>query len=69
MRAASGRRDRDSADGFGYWAGKGYGFSSDGRVTEINVATGSSIIFFTLQDGGAGIPWFGAGVTTAAPVR
>jgi hypothetical protein len=56
--------------GFGYWAGKGYGFSADGRVTEINMATGSSIIVYTLQgDGGAGIPWFGAGVTTDAPVQ
>jgi hypothetical protein len=56
--------------GFAYWAGKGYGFASDGRVTEINMATGSSTIVFTLQgDGGAGIPWFGAGVTTDAPVQ
>lgn len=49
--------------GFAYWAGKGYGFSDDGRITEINMATGASTTVLTL-DGGS---WYGAGVTTDSP--
>lgn len=52
--------------GFGYWAGKGYGFSSDGRVTAIDMTTGKTTDVLTL-DGGGG--WYGAGVTTDSPVQ
>lgn len=56
--------------GFGYWAGKGYGFAENGRVVEIDMDNGSSTVLKTLSgDGGAPIPWYGAGVTTQAPVR
>lgn len=51
--------------GFAYWAGKGYGFSDDGRITEINMATGASTTVLTL-DGGS---WYGAGVTTDSPAQ
>ena len=55
--------------GLGYWAGKGYGFSDNGKISEIDVSTGSATVVKTLTgDGGAGVPWFGAGVTTEAPV-
>lgn len=54
--------------GLAYWAGKAYGFSDDGNVTEINVATGVSNIVTTLKDkDNVAVPWFGAGVTTEAP--
>jgi hypothetical protein len=55
--------------GLGYWAGKGYGFSDNGVISEIDMATGAAIIVKTLKtpDGG-GIPWYGAGVTTEAPI-
>lgn len=49
--------------GFAYWAGKGYGFSDDGRITEINMATGASTTVTTLEGG----VWYGAGVTTDSP--
>jgi len=55
--------------GFGYWAGKGYGFSDTGKIIEINMTTGTSTVVKTLDDAGAAIPWYGAGVTTQAPVR
>lgn len=51
--------------GFAYWAGKGYGFSNDGRITEIDMATGASTTVLTL-DAGA---WYGAGVTTDSPAQ
>jgi len=55
--------------GFGYWAGKGYGFSDTGRIVEIDMANGTSVLVKTLlADGGAPVPWYGAGVTTQAPV-
>ncbi|MBS2016982.1 MAG: hypothetical protein JST00_29110 [Deltaproteobacteria bacterium] len=55
--------------GFGYWNGKGYGFNGAGRVVEIDMNNGSSIVVKTLAgDGGGAIPWYGAGVTTQAPV-
>jgi hypothetical protein len=54
--------------GFGYWAGKGYGFSYGGKILEIDMAKGSSTVLQTLtDDGGAPLPWYGAGVTTQAP--
>lgn len=55
--------------GFGYWAGKGYGFSDNGRISEIDMATGSAVVVKTLTtaDGGT-LPWYGAGVTTEAPI-
>lgn len=55
--------------GLGYWAGKGYGFSDNGKISEIDMNTGAATVVKTLTgDGGAGIPWFGAGVTTEAPI-
>lgn len=55
--------------GLGYWAGKGYGFSDNGKISEIDMSTGSATVVKTLTgDGGVGIPWYGAGVTTEAPV-
>ncbi len=56
--------------GFGYWAGKGYGFSDTGRIVEIDMATGKSVVLLTLTgDAGTALPWYGAGVTTQAPIR
>lgn len=56
--------------GFGYWAGKGYGFADNGSIVEINMATAASSVLKTLTgDGGAPVAWYGAGVTTQAPVR
>ncbi len=54
--------------GFGYWAGKGYGFSASGKTLQIDMTNGTSTVLQTLTaDGGAAIPWYGAGVTTQAP--
>lgn len=59
----------DQLFGFGYWNGKGYGFNGAGRVIEIDMKNGSSVVVKTLTgEGGAPIPWYGAGVTTQAPV-
>jgi hypothetical protein len=55
--------------GFGYWAGKGYGFSGSGRVVAINMTTGSSVLVKTLTADGGAVPWYGAGVTTQAPIQ
>lgn len=56
--------------GFGYWAGKGYGFSAGGKVLQINMATGASTVLQTLMnDAGTVMPWYGAGVTTQAPAN
>lgn len=51
--------------GFGYWAGKGYGFSADGRLTEIDMTTGKTTNILGIDAGGG---WYGAGVTTDSPV-
>jgi hypothetical protein len=56
--------------GFGYWAGKGYGFSDNGRIVQIDMTSGKSVVLLTLMDdAGAPLPWFGAGVTTQAPIH
>jgi len=56
--------------GLGYWAGKGYGFSENGGISEIDMATGAAVVVKTLTavDGGQAVPWYGAGVTTEAPI-
>ena len=56
--------------GFGYWAGKGYGFSDTGRIVEIDMTSGKSSVLLTLMDdAGTPLPWYGAGVTTQAPIH
>jgi hypothetical protein len=56
--------------GLGYWAGKGYGFADNGSIVAIDMTNGASTVLKTLTgDGGAAVPWYGAGVTTQAPVR
>ena len=56
--------------GFGYWAGKGYGFSDTGHIVEIDMTSGKSVVLLTLMgDAGTALPWFGAGVTTQAPIH
>jgi hypothetical protein len=54
--------------GLGYWAGKAYGFAADGRVIQIDVKTGTSTVTTTLEAEGVAVPWYGAGVTTQAPI-
>ena len=55
--------------GLGYWGGKAYGFSDNGKISEIDTSTGAAKVVKTLtgDDGGAA-PWYGAGVTTEAPI-
>lgn len=59
----------DNIFGLGFWAGKLYGFVDDGftagtgAFVDINPTTGNA----TLVQAGA-IRWFGAGVTTVAPL-
>lgn len=55
--------------GFGYWAGKGYGFSDDGTGFAIDMTNGTSSVVVTLTDAGSPVPWYGAGVTTLAPIQ
>lgn len=55
--------------GLGYWGAKAYGFTDTGEIVEIDMADGKGTLVDTLEDGGKGIPWYGAGVTTEAPVR
>ncbi len=52
--------------GFGYWAGKGYGFADDGTVAEIDMATGAGTPL-TLVGVTTKQKWYGAGVSTQAP--
>jgi hypothetical protein len=55
--------------GLGYWAGKGYGFSDNGRISQIDMTNGSATVVKTLTSAdGGGVPWSGAGVTTEAPI-
>jgi len=54
--------------GLGFWAGKAYGFTDTGGIYEIDITTGKSVLAFDAKDdAGAGIVWFGAGVTTDSP--
>jgi len=49
--------------GLGFWAGKIYGFTKAGDIIQIDANTGVG----TKLNGGA-VQWFGAGVSTSAPI-
>lgn len=49
--------------GLGFWAGKIYGFTKAGDIIQIDPTTGVG----TKLSGGA-VQWFGAGVSTSAPI-
>jgi hypothetical protein len=54
--------------GLGYWAGTGYAFSEDGTIAAIDMLTGVGTPVEPLGITQK-LPWFGAGVSTEAPVR
>lgn len=59
----------DQIFGLGFWGGKIYGFVADGqpattgKLIDINSTTGTATMLNT-----SGVRWFGAGVTTSAPI-
>lgn len=64
-----GRTGFDKIFGLGYWNGRIYGFVDDGfaagsgRIIDIDPTTGKGILISS-----ANIRWFGAGVSTSAPI-
>ncbi len=54
--------------GLGYWAGVAYGFSSTGQLAQIDLTTGAGTAI-PLTNVPAGLSFWGAGVTTAAPTQ
>jgi hypothetical protein len=54
--------------GLGYWGGLAYGFSQAGELCEIDLSTGKGAAI-SLSNLPAGLSFWGAGVTTAAPVK
>ncbi|MCA9587496.1 MAG: hypothetical protein KC657_19350 [Myxococcales bacterium] len=53
--------------GFGYWGGRGYGFSNNGSLIEIDMGTGAAQVVTTLAAAGGTGGFYGAGSTTSAP--
>lgn len=53
--------------GFGYWAGRGYGFDGEGHLIQIDMVTGAGTSLITYKADGGAISWYGAGTTTQAP--
>jgi hypothetical protein len=49
--------------GVGYWKGQVYGFTAQGEFVLIDVVSGAATLKTSSQE-----PWWGAGVTTEAPV-
>ncbi|MEZ4230077.1 MAG: hypothetical protein R3B89_12950 [Polyangiaceae bacterium] len=54
--------------GLGFWAGTAYGFSASGDLLSIDLATGAGASI-PLPNIPAGLSFWGAGTTTAAPVE
>ncbi len=54
--------------GLGYWAGVAYGFSATGQLASIDLTTGVGTAI-PLKNVPAGLSFWGAGVTTAAPIK
>lgn len=53
--------------GLGYWAGTAYGFTNGGQIFAIDLMTGKSTNI-PIPNPPAGLSFWGAGVTTAAPI-
>ena len=54
----------DAIFGLAFWGGTIYGFDKAGDIITIDPTTGKG----TKKGGGQGVQWFGAGVTTDAPI-
>jgi hypothetical protein len=54
--------------GLGYWGGIAYGFSATGQLAQIDLSTGVGTSI-PLQNVPAGLAFWGAGTTTAAPIH
>lgn len=54
--------------GLGYWGGVAYGFSETGQLCEIDLTTGAGA-GIPLSGMPSGLSFWGAGVTTAAPIE
>jgi len=54
--------------GLGYWGGVAYGFSDSGKLCEIDLTTGVGTAI-PLPNMPSSISFWGAGVTTAAPIE
>jgi hypothetical protein len=54
--------------GLGFWAGTAYGFSATGQLAAIDLMTGAAS-GIPLMDVPSGLAFWGAGVTTAAPIE
>ncbi len=54
--------------GLGYWAGVAYGFSATGQLAQIDLTTGVGTAI-PLQNVPPNLSFWGAGVTTAAPIK
>jgi hypothetical protein len=53
--------------GLGYWGGTAYGFSATGQLTAIDLSDGSAT-GIPIPNAPQGLAWWGAGVTTSAPI-
>jgi hypothetical protein len=51
--------------GLAYWGGSAYGFSAAGVLFEIDLTTAACTVIPSAM---MGIPWYGAGSTTSAPI-
>lgn len=51
--------------GLGFWGGTVYGFTSEGQMITIDTATGVGTL---VPNGTSSLRWYGAGVTTDAPI-
>ena len=54
--------------GLGYWGGIAYGFSETGQLCSIDLGTGKGTLI-PIPNLPAGLSFWGAGVTTAAPIE
>lgn len=54
--------------GLGYWGGVAYGFSATGQLAQIDLSTGVGTAI-PIPNMSAGLSFWGAGTTTAAPIH
>jgi hypothetical protein len=54
--------------GLGYWGGTAYGFSDTGDLVAIDLTDGTATLI-AIPNAPADLAWWGAGVTTAAPIE
>lgn len=68
LKSMIGALGHSSVYGLAFWGGAAYGFDASGEIFQIDLTNGMSTVI-PIPNGPPGLVWYGAGSTTAAPLK